>query len=375
METATPNLVFSSKYGHFNHNDIIGKPYGSKIKSSYGDTEGYVYVLFPTPELWNRTLQHRTEILYITDISIVLLYLELRPGLKVLESGTGSGSLSSAIARTLAPTGHLYTYEFHEQRAQAAVLDFQKIKLSEFITVTVRDVCNNGFDKDENTIDAVFLDLPAPWKAIPTATKALKPNKRLCSFSPSIEQVQQTTLELEKHNFKEINVIECVRRNYDVTKQNLLDPHHQYLESKKKQKKGNKRKNSQTMTEGVVVTKPCHVMRGHTGFLTFARKSINNKKVSIDISEIEKIVNQENNNNNDIKKEETTKMKIKEDHDNNSDNKDETIKVKIKEEHKEHDNDNDIKKDDIKKEETNQTENKRRKSVVSKNPIIDLIII
>ena len=34
--------------------------------------------------------------------------------------GTGSGSMSHAIMRTIAPTGHLYTFEFHEQRAKIA---------------------------------------------------------------------------------------------------------------------------------------------------------------------------------------------------------------------------------------------------------------
>lgn len=38
--------------------------------------------------------------------------------------GTGSGSLSHALIRSIFPTGHLYTYEFHEQRSQTAREEF-----------------------------------------------------------------------------------------------------------------------------------------------------------------------------------------------------------------------------------------------------------
>lgn len=54
------------------------------------------------------------------DIAMVCAQLELRPGAVVLESGTGSGSLTHSLARAVGPAGQVWTYEFHEQRAQMA---------------------------------------------------------------------------------------------------------------------------------------------------------------------------------------------------------------------------------------------------------------
>ncbi|KAF5198816.1 tRNA (adenine(58)-N(1))-methyltransferase catalytic subunit TRM61 [Thalictrum thalictroides] len=106
-----------NRFGVFKHSDWIGKPFGSKVFSSKG---GFVYLLAPTPELWTLVLSHRTQILYIADISFVVSFLEIVPGCVVLESGTGSGSLSTSLARAVAPTGHVYTFDFHEQRAASA---------------------------------------------------------------------------------------------------------------------------------------------------------------------------------------------------------------------------------------------------------------
>lgn len=77
--------VTQTKYGVIRHStDLIGKKYGSKVTCSKG---GWVFILHPTPELWTMNLPHRTQILYSTDISIITMMLELKPGSIVCESG------------------------------------------------------------------------------------------------------------------------------------------------------------------------------------------------------------------------------------------------------------------------------------------------
>ena len=76
----------------------------------------------------------------------MLFRLNLKPGFKVVESGTGSGSLSASIIKAILPTGHLYTYEFNGNRVAGAKEDFEKLGFyPDLVTVTHRDVLGEGF--------------------------------------------------------------------------------------------------------------------------------------------------------------------------------------------------------------------------------------
>ncbi|KAJ3067059.1 Acetolactate synthase, mitochondrial [Podochytrium sp. JEL0797] len=214
--TMKKDTFLNNKYGRFEHNTIIGKPFGARVGSLKGN--GHMTFLHPTPELWTATLPHRTQILYMPDIALVSEMLDLKPGAVVVESGTGSGSFSHSIARTIAPTGKLHTFEYHEER----VLKFtEELALhgipTTLVQVSHRNVCKDGFDL-EGVSDAVFLDLPSPWEAVEFAKKTFKKGKvgRICTFSPAIEQVQRTCEELEKHGFYDVRMFETLIRRQEV---------------------------------------------------------------------------------------------------------------------------------------------------------------
>eukprot|EP00898_Chlorokybus_atmophyticus_P001760 jgi/Chlat1/2585/Chrsp178S02492 len=277
--------MFQNRYGTFRHEDWIGTSYGSKVVAHKG--EGWVYLLAPTPELWTLVLQHRTQILYLADISLVTTFLDLRPGCVVLESGTGSASLTHSLARAVMPGGRVRTFEFHAQRAELAAAELTR-NCGDAVEVAVCDV-----EKELNgAADAVFLDLPGPWRAVPAAAAALKPDGAFCAFSPCIEQVQQTCIALRTGGFTDVRTMEVLLRTYEVKLEHYSTQfadgsdaaYHQDPRSRKRQRNGSnaaqgeggevdtKQGESLAGSQALVVARPNTETKGHTGYLTFARR-------------------------------------------------------------------------------------------------------
>ncbi|CAA6665542.1 unnamed protein product [Spirodela intermedia] len=258
--TVRAGSELQNRFGVFKHSDWIGMPFGCKVLSNKGS--------------------HRTQILYIADISFVVSFLEVVPGCVVLESGTGSGSLTTSLARAVAPFGHVYTFDFHEQRAASAREDFERNGLTRFITVSVRDTQGEGFPEEFcGKADSVFLDLPQPWLAVPSSGKMLKPDGVLCSFSPCIEQVQRSCEALTT-NFTDVRTFEVLLRTYEVrdVKFGSLGGDGsggavRKPPCKRKNRPSSDEENNGSMerSTSTVMAKPCPETRGHTGFLTFAR--------------------------------------------------------------------------------------------------------
>lgn len=93
------------------------------------------------------------------------------------------------------------------------------------MTVQCRDVCgkvdgaeSGGFGPlvEEQSVDAVFLDLPEPWLALDHAKYVLKAGRSICCYSPCIEQVTKTCEKLRDLGFHSIRMMEVRQRPYDA---------------------------------------------------------------------------------------------------------------------------------------------------------------
>ena len=67
----------------------------------------------------------------------------------------------------MGPGGKVHTFEFHSERAAEAAAELERHKLAELVSIKQRDIELAGFPENfHGTADAVFLDLPGPWKVI-----------------------------------------------------------------------------------------------------------------------------------------------------------------------------------------------------------------
>lgn len=220
---------------------------------------GFVHILQPTPEIWTSSLPHRTQVVYTPDYSYILQRIRARPGTRLIEAGAGSGSFTHASARAVyngapsasddssSPTGKVFSFEFHEQRFDKMKKEIQQHGLSTLVEVNHRDVYHEGFlvDGKSPEADAVFLDLPAPWLALPHLSRRkpktgaemdgvegakeeewispLNPRKSvyICTFSPCIEQVTRTVSEMRKLGWVEIDMVEISHKRMHVWREKV----------------------------------------------------------------------------------------------------------------------------------------------------------
>jgi tRNA (adenine57-N1/adenine58-N1)-methyltransferase len=156
-------------------------------------------------------LPRSTQILYPKDIGFILITMGIGPGKKVIEAGTGSGSMTIALAYAVSTEGHIFSYEVRPDMQNLAKKNLERVGLASRVEFKLRDL-QAGCDETDG--DAFFLDLPNPFDYMPQVRAALKPGGFVCSLLPTANQVEQLLVALRRERFAFIEVCEVLVRYY-----------------------------------------------------------------------------------------------------------------------------------------------------------------
>ena len=236
-----PGKQFHTHKGFFGHDELIGQPEGSLVRS----TGGMDYLaLRPLLSDFVLSMPRGAAVVYPKDAAQIVAMADLFPGARVLEAGVGSGALTCSLLRAVGDAGAVHSYERREDFAAIAEANVRSF----FCTkgepqahpawdLTVGDLV--GAIRAEE-VDRVVLDMLAPWECIDSVAKVLVPGGVLICYVATTTQLSRTVEAMREHGrFAEPTSWETMIRTWHV--------------------------------EGLAV-RPDHRMIGHTGFLVTARR-------------------------------------------------------------------------------------------------------
>jgi tRNA (adenine57-N1/adenine58-N1)-methyltransferase catalytic subunit len=231
--TLHADTKFETHRGILQHNDLIGQPWGTQV---FSHLNAPFFLLQPSLADLLTDLPRTTQILYPKDIGFILVTMGVGPGKKVIEAGTGSGSMTIALAYAVGPDGIICSYEIQPDRQNLAKKNLERMGLAARVSFKLRDI-QSGVD--ETDADAFFLDVPNPADYVSQVRAALKPGGFFGCLLPTVNQVEQLLIALRRERFAFVEVCEILVRYYKAEPNRL---------------------------------RPTDRMVAHTGFLIFGRR-------------------------------------------------------------------------------------------------------
>ncbi|YCU41688.1 tRNA (adenine-N1)-methyltransferase [Mycobacteroides abscessus] len=232
-----PGKEFHTHRGAIVHDEVIGIPEGSVVKSTNGDQ---FLVLRPLLLDYVLSMPRGAQVIYPKDAAQIVHDGDIFPGARVLEVGAGSGALTCSLLRAVGPQGAVISYEIREDHAEHAVRNVTTFfgERPDNWDLVIGDLAERP--ADAGSVDRVVLDMLAPWETLPAVAETLVPGGVLIVYVATVTQLSRVVEALrEQQCWTEPRSWETMQRGWNVV--------------------------------GLAV-RPEHSMRGHTAFLVSARR-------------------------------------------------------------------------------------------------------
>ena len=234
--TLTQGSEWHTHKGMLKHDALIGLPEGSIVATN----QDLKFQAFrPLLADYVLSMPRGATIIYPKDAAMILGVADIKPGIRVLEAGVGSGALSIYLLRAIGKEGVLHSVEIREDFAEISEKNVSSYFGGKPVNwnLTIGALQDQTYEAD---FDRVLLDMLAPWECLNVASKALVPGGVFMAYVATTTQLSKIAEAIkESGNFTEPESSETIVRGW-----------HQ---------------------EGLAV-RPQHRMIGHTGFLIFARR-------------------------------------------------------------------------------------------------------
>lgn len=234
--TLAPGKSFHTHRGAIEHDAIIGAEQGCVLTSTHG-TE--FLALKPLLDDFVLAMPRGAAVIYPKDAARIIGLAGIGPGGRVAEAGVGSGALTCSLLRAVGPAGEVHSVERRSEFAEVARRNVRTWFGCEpgGWHLSVGDLADGLQARD---LDAVVLDMLAPWECLQAAATALAPGGVLVGYVATTTQLSTLVESMRAQGaWTEPRAEESLIRTWHL--------------------------------EGLSV-RPDHRMNGHTGFLVAARR-------------------------------------------------------------------------------------------------------
>ncbi|MFU0537520.1 tRNA (adenine-N1)-methyltransferase [Gardnerella greenwoodii] len=257
--------VTQTEHGLICHDDVIGQSEGVVITTVSAKREaqqtivdpskssnkpwkaaraigGWDYVVMrPRMVDYVLSMPRGAQIMYPKDIAQVIALGDIRAGMRVLESGAGSGAMSLSLLDAVGECGKLTTIELRPDFARIAESNATLYygKRPEWWNLLTGDFDSVAKTLDAHSVDRIMLDMLDPWNRLEQAHRVIVPGGVLIAYVTTTTQMSRMAEALRESGvWTEPEIQETLERTWKA--------------------------------QGLAV-RPDHAMIGHTGFLIVSR--------------------------------------------------------------------------------------------------------